>query len=90
MFHVIRYWDSTRATYGFRALHLVALATAVGLLTGCEIAPVLMDGQSQAGRFSDCDRASTSFCEQVVNPPTQELEQCIAEHIYRCVAGDPQ
>ena len=56
-------------------------------MAGCEIAPVLMEGQSDAGRFSDCDRASTTYCEQVVNPPTQELDQCIAEHIYRLSRG---
>jgi hypothetical protein len=62
------------------------LATAV-LGLGCEISPVVSAQEPPSGRFPDCERAAQSYCEFVIEAKARDMERCVADHLYQCIAG---
>lgn len=71
---------------------LLLLACLVGLGLGCRIAPVITDpvvtDPSPGGtRYSGCKRAAEDYCAQVVEPPEDQIERCVAEATYDCMSG---
>jgi hypothetical protein len=65
------------------------VAALVGglLIAGCEISPVVSDVELPTNRYIDCDRAAKAYCEHVVEATPPDLEKCVAEYRFKCVAG---
>ena len=54
---------------------------------GCRIAPVVTSTEAPSGRYGECRRAARSYCQKVLGAVAEELDLCLAEHTYKCVAG---
>lgn len=56
------------------------------LAAGCEIAPVVTTPDPPSTRYVDCERAADDYCEHVVEPRDRDMDRCVAEYKYKCVA----
>ena len=67
---------------------LLPLAALLGL--ACQLSPVVTTPSETSGgssRYDDCRRASRDYCRDVLDTADDERDKCVAERVYRCIAG---
>ena len=66
----------------------LVLATLAALSLACTISPVVTDRASGGDdAFDGCRRASRDYCRDALDTPPSELDKCVAEATYHCIAG---
>jgi hypothetical protein len=64
------------------------IAALAALSLACTISPVVTDPGSDGGDIYDsCRRASRDYCRDALDTPPSELDKCVAEATYNCIAG---
>ena len=66
----------------------LVIATLAALSLACTISPVVTDRNPGGDdSFDGCRRASRDYCRDALDTPPSELDKCVAEATYHCVAG---
>jgi hypothetical protein len=79
---------ATRARALYPRRLLCGAAFVAGCLAlGCSIKPVVTAPQADSTLYDDCARAAQGYCELVVGASDADLESCVANYTFQCVAG---